>query len=109
MGRNMDRARFDNYSQVIPPPSPVARIPAPEVEHYAWFDLNGDGKVVNLPEAYGGDGYLIADANGDGRIESGVDLDRGPVRTPSTVPKALAKPIAMRRAVQAYASARRGI
>jgi hypothetical protein len=57
-------------NRVTPPPQPSA----PEgsggglpgiaaFQRVAWFDLNGDGKIDNVPTLYGGDAYLDPSAD----------------------------------------------
>lgn len=41
------------------------------IERNAWFDLNGDGRIENTSSMMGGDGYLIGDGDGDGRLSTG--------------------------------------
>lgn len=43
------------------------------IERRAWFDLNGDGRIENTSSMMGGDGYLIGDGDGDGRLATGVE------------------------------------
>jgi hypothetical protein len=43
------------------------------VERRAWFDLNGDGRIDNTSAMLGGDGYLIGDGDGDGRLATGQE------------------------------------
>lgn len=38
------------------------------------FDLNGDGKAVDVPLLAGGSGYLALDLNHNGKIDSGAEL-----------------------------------
>ncbi len=38
------------------------------------FDLNGDGQSEDVPLLSGGSGYLVLDANGNGRVDSGKEL-----------------------------------
>ncbi len=38
--------------------SPVDATPSAVPQHFAWFDLNGDGKIENFSTIVGGDGYL---------------------------------------------------
>jgi hypothetical protein len=64
------------------PPVPHRPAPAPRrsitdfgssigIERTAWFDLNGDGRIQNTSSMMGGDGYLIGDGDGDGRLATG--------------------------------------
>jgi hypothetical protein len=41
------------------------------VERRAWFDLNGDGRIDNVPVSDGGDAYMDGDSNGNGHIDTG--------------------------------------
>jgi hypothetical protein len=43
------------------------------IERRAWFDLNGDGRIENTSSMMGGDGYLIGDGDGDGRVATGEE------------------------------------
>lgn len=42
-------------------------------QHFS-FDLNGDGKAVDVPMLAGNSGYLALDLNGNGTIDSGKEL-----------------------------------
>jgi hypothetical protein len=36
----------------------------PEVQRWAWFDLNGDGTIDDSSPLYGGDGVLVWNVSG---------------------------------------------
>ncbi len=38
------------------------------------FDLEGDGHVVQIPKLASGSGFLVLDANGNGKVDSGLEL-----------------------------------
>ena len=40
------------------------REPTQEVPRWAWFDLNGDGKIEDSSPLYGGDGTLVWNVSG---------------------------------------------
>lgn len=48
---------------------------APQVTSGTFhFDLNGDGRVEDVPRLSSGSGYLALDSNGNGTVDSGTEL-----------------------------------
>jgi hypothetical protein len=55
----MDIRAVASHRTVAPPSRVATAVPRLEAfQGVAWFDLNGDGKIDNVPTLYGGDAYL---------------------------------------------------